>query len=81
MNLFCRLLGHTWVPVTDNPKISWNNDDEGLVLHATASAPIRFFDECARCRERREVRPPKVSIAPSGAPSEAAAPAGKAARA
>ena len=57
MNFFCRIFGHTWVPVTDNPKISWNTGEDGLVLHAKASAETRFFDECARCRERREIVP------------------------
>lgn len=57
MNFFCRLFGHTWVPVTDNPKIAWNTGEDGLVLHATTAAETRFFDECARCRERREIVP------------------------
>lgn len=57
MNFFCRIFGHTWVAITDNPKIAWNTKDDGLVLHATPSAETRFFDECARCRERREVVP------------------------
>ena len=57
MNLFCRLLGHTWIQVTDIPKISWNSKEDGLVLHATSDADTRFFDECVRCREKREVVP------------------------
>ncbi|MBM3986598.1 MAG: hypothetical protein FJ294_01410 [Planctomycetes bacterium] len=57
MNIFCRLFGHTWVPVTDNPKISWNAKDDGQVLHASPAGETRFFDECVRCRERREVIP------------------------
>jgi hypothetical protein len=57
MNFFCRLFGHTWSPATDNPKISWNTNDEGLVLTARpASDDIRFFDVCLRCREQREVQ-------------------------
>ena len=63
MNFFCRLFGHTWVPAADNPKISWNAKDDGLVLHATATGPVRFYDQCARCKERREVAPPKTAIA------------------
>ncbi len=55
MNFFCRILGHTWSPVTDNPKISWNTNDEGLVLTARPAGEVRFYDECLRCRERREV--------------------------
>ena len=59
MNIFCRIFGHTWVAVTDTPKISWNADEAGFVLNATAAGEVRFFDECVRCRERREVVPPK----------------------
>jgi hypothetical protein len=68
MNFFCRLLGHTWVPVTDNPKITWSTGEDMLVLHAKATAPTRFFDECARCRERREVAPPRIKSAQAPSP-------------
>lgn len=57
MNFFCRIFGHTWVAITDNPKISWNADEAGLLLNATPAGETRFFDECARCRERREIVP------------------------
>ena len=57
MNVFCTILGHTWVPFADNPKTAWNVDDTGQKLVARSDAPPRFFEECARCRERREVRP------------------------
>jgi hypothetical protein len=52
---FCLILGHTWIPVSDNPKTNWNVDKTGHLLLATAASEIRFFDECVRCRERRPV--------------------------
>ena len=57
MNFFCRIFGHTLVPIADSPKISWNTGEDGLVLNAKAAGDTRFFDECARCRERREIVP------------------------
>lgn len=54
---FCKLLGHTWVPATSNPKTSWNVDKDGILLVGTAAAEVRFFDECVRCHERRPLRP------------------------
>ena len=55
--IFCLLLGHTWVPVSDNPKTNWNVDKTGQLLLATPNAEVRFFDECVRCRERRPLAP------------------------
>ena len=55
MNFFCLVLGHTWTPASDNPKIAWNNDGKGALLKATPSATPRFYEECARCKERRPV--------------------------
>jgi len=57
MNVFCAILGHTWVPAAENPKTAWNTDGTGLTLKATPSATPRFFEECARCKERRPVAP------------------------
>lgn len=57
MKLFCRLLGHTWVPIADNPKTSWNVDKDGVTLLARQASEIRFWNECARCKEREEVVP------------------------
>ena len=54
---FCIVLGHTWIPVTDTPKTSWNVDKTGHVLQATSDGEVRFFHECVRCRERRPVTP------------------------
>jgi len=56
MNLFCRLLGHTWVHKAENPKTSWNVDGTGMVLKPTPAGAPRFYEECVRCGERRDVR-------------------------
>lgn len=55
MNLFCRLLGHTWVPASETPKTSWNVDKTGLLLVPTSAGEPSFYELCARCKERREV--------------------------
>lgn len=57
MNFFCTLLGHTWTPGAENPKTAWNNDGDGQLLFAKPAAEVRFFEECARCRQRRPVTP------------------------
>ena len=54
---FCFLLGHTWVSVTSNPKTSWNVGKDAQTLVPTPSGEMRFYHQCARCRERREIRP------------------------
>jgi len=55
--LFCFLLGHTWIPVADNPKTNWNVDKAGNLLVATPAGEVRFFEECVRCHERRPHQP------------------------
>jgi hypothetical protein len=56
MNLFCRLLGHTWVMKADNPKIRWTTDPKTLArLDLEADREPGFYWECARCRERKPV--------------------------
>lgn len=56
MNLFCRLLGHTWVPATSAPEPRWNTTEEGLTLVATVeAAPVRHYEVCRRCGDEREV--------------------------
>lgn len=60
MNIFCTLLGHTWVTSAENPKTAWNTDSDGLLLHARPSAAPTFFEECVRCRTRRPVTPKPV---------------------
>jgi len=73
MNIFCRILGHTWTPFADNPKVSWNTNDDGLVLTATPSGEVRFYDVCLRCRERREVQLKRRTPSPQPAPSKTTA--------
>jgi hypothetical protein len=58
MNFFCRILGHTWVPKAENPKTAWNVDKSGQLLAPRPAGEVRFYDECARCRERRDVPTP-----------------------
>jgi hypothetical protein len=54
---FCKLLGHTWVTVATNPKTNWNADKSMTNLIATPAEEVRFFNECVRCKERRETSP------------------------
>jgi hypothetical protein len=61
MNFFCRLFGHTWVHKSEMPKTSWNTDKSGLVLVAHPAGEPRFYEECARCKERRELPPIKIA--------------------
>jgi hypothetical protein len=56
MKFFCRVLGHTWVHKSENPKTRWATD--GLLLVPTAASEPVFYEECARCKQRREVQPP-----------------------
>lgn len=58
MNFFCRIFGHTWLPLTEAPDPRWNTTKDGVVLEATAEGAVRHFDECRRCRDRREVQAP-----------------------
>lgn len=61
MNLFCRLLGHTWVPRSDNPKIRWTAAENMSEMQMKMEGEVRLWEACARCGERREIT--------SGAPS------------
>lgn len=55
MNIFCLLLGHTWIPETQSPEICWTATKGGHVLEQTAGdEPVRHYDVCRRCGERRE---------------------------
>ncbi len=55
MRFFCRLLGHTWIHRTDNPKISWNVNEKTLAeLEIKTQAEPRFWIECVRCGQRNE---------------------------
>jgi hypothetical protein len=73
MNLFCRLLGHTWVPLADNPKTTWNVDKSGLLLVGTPAGTVKLWEECARCKQRREVAPRRVYPTAAPVPEEEAA--------
>jgi len=57
MNLFCRLFGHTWVHQADNPKIRWTPAENMSEMVMLSEGPVRFWEECARCKERRELEP------------------------
>ena len=52
---FCRVLGHTWVPFSENPKTRWNVDKSGMLLVPTPDGEPRFYELCVRCKERRAV--------------------------
>jgi len=55
MNIFCRLLGHTWVPDIETPQVRWNTTKDGQVLTATADeSPVRHLRVCRRCGLREE---------------------------
>lgn len=56
MNFFCRLLGHTWVMKTEEPKIRWTTEPKSLsLLELTADGEPSLYWECARCHERRMI--------------------------
>lgn len=55
MNLFCRLLGHTWVPRSDNPKIRWTAAENMSEMQMKAEGEVRLWEACARCGEKREL--------------------------
>lgn len=57
MNLFCRLLGHTWVHQSENPKVRWTTAKNMSELDMTAEGEPSFWIECARCKERRPYAP------------------------
>ncbi len=63
MNVFCLLFGHTWVNGAENPKTAWNVDETGQLLIARPATEPRFFEQCARCKQRRDVEPPDVTSA------------------
>ncbi|HEV8114052.1 MAG TPA: hypothetical protein VGR31_14870 [Planctomycetota bacterium] len=68
MNLFCRLFGHTWVHQSENPKIRWTAAENMSEMQMQGPGEVRFWEECARCKERREVQPTarRVESAPPG---------------
>ncbi len=78
MNFFCRLLGHTWVHKSDDPKIAWNTTKSMDELAMTASGVPRFYEECARCGAQRDlpVRVRPGSATPAAPGGDEPAPAG-----
>ena len=56
---FCKIFGHTWVPVTLAPERRWNTTKEGHTLKQDEIRPgeIRHIDRCARCHAERDAGP------------------------
>ena len=81
MNFFCRLFGHTWTHQSQSPKTSWNVDKDGQQLFATPSGDVVFWEECARCHDKRNERRIPSEAAPAEAPDAEPAPEGEAAAA
>lgn len=60
MNLFCMILGHTWVHEAQNPDLRWNTSKGLTELEATELGdPYRFILRCQRCGERDESPSPE----------------------
>ncbi len=80
MNVFCRIFGHTWLPVTEAPEPQWNTTKEGHVLAASGHAPaassngdsVRHFQECKRCGERQADSAGRFDLDGLEAPAEPA---------
>ena len=73
MNIFCKLLGHTWVPATAGANPRWNTTKAGNVLVPTAlDGSVRYIDRCARCGAEREARVKRdYDREPEAAPTDA----------
>ncbi len=53
MSWYCKLIGHTFVFHTGNPKISWNTGKDQKELHMTApEGEPETWLECRRCGHR-----------------------------
>ena len=53
MRFFCRLLGHTWLHRSENPKIAWYTNPKTLSeLELKVAGEPRFWLECVRCGKR-----------------------------
>ena len=77
MNLFCRLLGHTWVDELRAPDPRWNTTKAGVVLVPTFDGePPRHVRVCRRCHAETEVE----FRLPAGALRDLSAPADPPAR-
>lgn len=54
MALYCKLVGHTFVFRTENPKISWNVGKDLRQLHIKTEGEPKSWLECRRCGQRIE---------------------------
>ena len=62
MNLFCAILGHTWVPAVSSPDPHWHTTKKGEILVQEADeGDVRYFDRCQRCGEVRDVPRPRAA--------------------
>lgn len=58
MSVFCRLLGHTWVPETRAPSVRWNTTKDGHILAPTCGAEdVQHVEVCRRCGLERASAP------------------------
>ena len=79
MNFFCRLFGHTWTHQSQSPKTSWNVDKDGQQLFPTPAGEAVFWEECARCHDKRNERRVAPEAPPADDAGEEPAPEGEAA--
>lgn len=77
MNLWCRILGHTWVAFTYAPEQRWFTTKAGqtLVQDDVQEGPVRHVDRCQRCGEERDAGPRRHD---ADRPAEAGSKTGKA---
>ena len=54
MNLYCKIIGHTFVYRTENPKVAWNAGKDMVELHITSETEPRAWLQCQRCGKRIE---------------------------
>lgn len=56
MSVFCKVFGHTWVPVTLTPERRWYTTKAGHTLKQgeVTEGRIRHLDRCARCGTERD---------------------------
>ena len=54
MNLFCRLLGHTWIDRFENPKIRWTAAKNMSEMEMQSDGDPETWRECVRCKARSE---------------------------
>jgi hypothetical protein len=59
MSVFCKLFGHTWVPITLTPERRWFTTKAGHTLKQAEvlEGDIRHLDRCARCGAERDAGP------------------------